>query len=133
MASENLELFHATLRGVRRDGLRAMLDAMHPEVEFEDLPQAIEERHRRGPAGIEAWIASIEQIWEEARIEAEEVTELDERTLLVVYHFAARAKGIGIEVQQRLTNLFTLQDRLVIRWRIFSSTDEAMEAFGRVD
>lgn len=133
MASEHLELFHATLRRFRRDGLRAMLDAMHPDVEFEDLPEAIEERHRRGRSGIEDWIASIEQVWEEARIDVEEVTELDERTLLVVYHFVARAKGIGIEVQQRLTNLFTLQDGLVIRWRIFLSTDEAMEAFGRVD
>jgi hypothetical protein len=133
MASENLEVFRATLSGVRRHGLRAMLDAIHPEVEFEDLPQAIEERHRRGRAGIEAWIASIEQVWEEPRIEAEEATELDERTLLVVYHFVARAKGVGIEVQQRLTNLFTLEDGLVIRWRIFLSTEEAMEAFGLVD
>ena len=133
MASEHLELFHATLRGVRRDGLRAMLPAIHPDVEFEDLPEAIEERHRRGLSGIEDWIASIEQVWEDPRIRAEEVTELDDETLLVVYHFVARARGLGIEVEQRLANLFTLRDGLVIRWRIFLTTDEAMEAFGRGD
>ena len=133
MASEHLELFRATLERVRQDGLRAMLEAMHPDVEFEDLPEAIEQRHRRGPSGIEDWIVSIEQLWEEPRLEVEEVTELDERTMVVVYHFIARAKGLGIEVQQRLTNLLTLQDGLVIRWHIFLSTDEALEAFGRSD
>src|SRR5688572_1491168 len=114
MANEHLELFHATMTRVQRDGLRAMLDAVHPDIEFEDLPEAIEQRHRGGRLGIEDWIASIEQVWEDPRLEVEEATQIDERTLLVVYHFAARAKNIGIEVQQRLTNLMTMQDGLVI-------------------
>jgi ketosteroid isomerase-like protein len=133
MASENLQLLHATLREVRHDGLRAILDAVHPDIEFEDFPQALEDRHRKGRAGIEDWIASIEQVWEEPRVETEEVAELDDRTLLVVYDFVARAKGSGIEVQQRLSNLFSLRDGLVIRWRIFLSREEAMEAVERGD
>ncbi len=65
MASAHLQLIHDTLAAVSRDGLRAILDAAHPDIEFEDLPQTLEDRYRSGRSGIEAWVASIEDVWEE--------------------------------------------------------------------
>lgn len=133
MASENLKLVQTAMNAANRDGLRAMLDVVHPEIEFEDLPQSLEDRHRSGRPAIEAWIASIEEVWEEPRVEAEEITELDAQTLLVVYRFVARAKGSQIEVEQPLANVCTVTEGMITRWRIFPSKEEALEAAGRAD
>lgn len=110
-----------------------MLGAAHPDIEFEDLPQTLEDRHRSGHSGLEAWIASIEEVWDEPRVETEEVTELDEHTLLVAFRFVARLKGSEIEVQQRLANLATERDGMVIRWQVFLSREEALEVAGRAE
>jgi ketosteroid isomerase-like protein len=109
-----------------RAGIHSVLDLMHPEVEAIDLPQVVEERHRRGRAAIAAWFRSMEEIWDRLTLNAEEVTELDGERVLAVVRFSGRARSSGMEIDQRVATVFTVHEGKAVRWQVYQTRDEAV-------
>jgi ketosteroid isomerase-like protein len=128
MTQPNVERFREGFEEWNRGGFEAILDFLDPEIEFVDLPQATQPAPRRGREAVRAWIADMAEIWEDQRLDVEEVIEVDDRQLIVVARFAARAKGSGIEVDQLVSNLFVFRNRLAVRWQAFSTKAGALAA-----
>ena len=123
---KNAALLRHAFEAFNRAGIDAVLDLMHPEVEVVDLPQVPEERHRRGRAAIAAWVRSLDEIWDRLRLDAEEVTELDDERVLAVVRFSGHARSSGVEIDQRVATVFTVREGKAVRWRIYPTRDEAV-------
>jgi ketosteroid isomerase-like protein len=130
VTSNNVRRLHAVIDSINRDGFDALLDELHPDIEFADLPQAPEEKVKRGPERVQNWYRDMAEIWEEMRLEVEDVTELDSERLMATLRIRARAKRSGIEVDQKVVNLFTLKDDKLYRLQAFSDMESALEAAG---
>lgn len=98
---------------------------MHPQIEVIDLPQAPEERQRRGREAVAAWFHSMEDVWARLRADAEEVTELDAERVLAAVRFSGHARGSCMDVEQRVAIVCTIRDGKAVRWQIYPSRDEA--------
>ena len=71
--------------------------------------------------------------WEEWRVEAEEYRELDGERMLVLFHFSARGKTSGLEIEQIWTkgaSLFHLRGGQVTRLVQYLDRAKALEAVG---
>jgi ketosteroid isomerase-like protein len=106
--------------------MESVLDLLHRHIEVVDLPQAPEERRRRGREAVAAWFHSMEDVWARLSVDAEEVTELDTERVLAVVRFSGHARGSGIDVEQRVAIVCTVRDGKAVRWQIHPSRDEAI-------
>lgn len=128
--SANVERARRGIDAFNRGEREGLLRFFHPELEIVDLPQVVEERTKRGLSGLERWLASMDEIWEELRIEPEEFIEPDEDHLLVVARFRGRGRGSGIEIDQRVNTVYTLREGRVVRMDTYPTTEEALAAIG---
>lgn len=125
-AAEQIDaLFVAFNREQPHADLGAIVD---PEIVVIDLPQVPGPRERRGVEQIESWIAETREIWDELRIETEEVTELDPGRCLATTRLRGRARGSGIEVDQRQSCAIFLRDGLIARIEMHSDRAGAAQA-----
>ena len=122
----NAELLRQVFRDFNRSGIDSVLDLMHPQIEVVDLPQAPEERRRRGREAVAAWFHSMEDVWARLDIDAEEVTELDPERVLAVVRFSGHARGSGMDVEQRVAIVCTIRDGKAVRWQICPSRNDAI-------
>ena len=71
--------------------------------------------------------------WEEWRVEAEEYRELDGERVLVLFHFSARGKTSGLEIEPiwpKGASCFTSADGQVTRLVQYLDRAKALEAVG---
>jgi ketosteroid isomerase-like protein len=116
--SENVDLVRSIYTAWER-GDFSSAEWAHPEIEFV-VPDGPDPGTWRGLAEMrESWRSQV-SAWDEARAEAEEFRELDDRRVLVLSHFSGRGKTSGLEVGQKGAELFHVRDgkvtRLVTYW-----------------
>ena len=80
--------------------------------------------------GREAVIKASRHYWgafADYRVEADEVIDAGQSVVLVVREIG-RGKGSGVPVEEGHAQVWTLRDDRIIRWEIFSTRAEALEA-----
>ena len=83
----------------------------------------------RGHAGLRAGFGRFMGAWEELRVDLEEVTEVGERVVALT-HWVGRSRGTGLEVDQRVAQVYELHEGKVAKVRQFRTRDEALAAAG---
>jgi ketosteroid isomerase-like protein len=129
MASENVELIRRAYEDYAERGLEAIMDLLHPDVEFvepEFIPGA---EAFRGHEGAREWLRKTSDIWEEFGYELEEIAEAGDR-VAVAFRMVARGKGSGVEIESHRVHVWTLRDGRAVRVEGFASRAEAWEALG---
>jgi ketosteroid isomerase-like protein len=113
--------------------MQAVLELIDPDVEIEvhtgrpDLP----ETHRlHGHAGFMENLDQLSEVFEEMEVEPEEFIEIGDN-LVVPIHTSGRGKGSGIKVENRVAHVWTMRDGKVIRFRVYTSKELALEAAER--
>lgn len=101
----------------------------HPGVLIETRDAFPEETVYQGPDGLARFMAMIDGVWSDYRIEPELVIDLGERYVLVARH-RGRGRGSGVDVDHRLGLVATLDDGVVVRLHFYWSPDEALQAVG---
>jgi ketosteroid isomerase-like protein len=81
----------------------------------------------RGHEGLVAGFGRFMGAWESISVDLEEVVERAGR-VVVQTHWRGRSKGTGIEVDQRVAQVYELRDGKVTRVRQFRTLDEALAA-----
>ena len=128
MSEENVQIVRAVFEALNRGDLDAALATAAPEAEI-DMSRA---------AGMERGIYTADQwrsvaqgfldTWESAQWEIAEYIDVGEHVVTPVMN---RLRGrAGIEVQARVTWLWTLRDGLIKRLAIYQERGEALEAAG---
>ena len=130
MPKENVELVRAYIDEINhgRDWAAASARFMSDDIEVD---------WSRSPApyrgiyrGRERALQFAEElaIWEEARIEPERfIAAGDDVVVPHVVHLRGRD---GVEVKVQATYVYTLRDRLCVRWRIYQEHADALKAAG---
>jgi len=99
-------------------------------VVFDATRRIINPRTYAGIEGIRAMITERDEVWAEFRMVPDEFVDTGDR-VVAIGRWIARGKGSGVEVDQPIADVFTLQGGRVVRCEIgFSDRAEALEAAG---
>jgi len=130
MSGENVEIRN---EGVQRflaafeDDDDSFRDTLHPEIEWYPI-----EENRTPTRGIEAALWNRNQwldIWEEHRLDVEEVIENGDSVVASV-HIQARGKASGVEVDVRFYAQMKVRDGKIVYIYDHEDRAEALEAAG---
>jgi hypothetical protein len=124
MSQENVEMVRRAYEAFNRRDISSILDGMHPDVE---LQTTVETHH--GHSGVADWIGRAAEVFDSLAMTVEETIDLDDRVVAVVRERAA-GKGSGVEIDQRFTHVWTIEDGCVLRFQAFTERAEALKAVG---
>jgi ketosteroid isomerase-like protein len=114
-----------------RGRLDAALDSyVDPEVEVEYHGIRLDAHATyHGHAGVRAVVAEFQESFPDYRAEVEEFIDAGEDVVVAV-HYSGHGKISGIEADLRVGQVWTVRDSKLVRWRIYRSKAEALEAVG---
>jgi ketosteroid isomerase-like protein len=110
----------------------AVLELIDPDIELEiytgrpDLPET---QTLHGHPGFLENLGGLTEVFDDVRVEPEEFIEVGEELVVVVYT-AARGKGSGVMVENRVTHIWTIRDGKATRFRVYGNKEQALEAAG---
>jgi ketosteroid isomerase-like protein len=108
----------------------AFLAFLHPEVEYNAVPAALEGGTARGHVGwLRSWDAFLSQM-DDGSVEVKEVADLGGDQVLAVSELTAKWKGSGMELSEPRFTVITVRDRLIVRINAYRDREEALEAAG---
>ena len=132
MSQENLEVAQRIYEAWGR-GDFSSLEWADPEIEYV-IVDGPEPGSWSGRAAMATAMRSILNTWENARIEAEEYTELEDERVLVLNHLSGRGKTSGLDVGQMKRNgaaILHLRDGRVTRYVSYNDRDRALADLGQ--
>jgi ketosteroid isomerase-like protein len=104
------------------DVLSELLD---PELEWDPGVVAPEAGLHRGAEGFRRFVGSWIESFDEFRIEPQLVVQ-DDEAAVVVARQTGRGRGSGLEVDARVVHVWTVRDRLAVRWWSPRNLEEAL-------
>jgi ketosteroid isomerase-like protein len=132
MSDENVEAFKRGVDAYNRRDVEALLEELHPQVEWRPLLPVLlggKAAVFRGHEGARQGIRELEEAFTELRAEPLEFRDLGER-VVAIGHLHGRGKGSGVETESANAWLVDFEDGKVVRIREYLDPDEALEAAG---
>jgi ketosteroid isomerase-like protein len=114
-------------------GRRDDYDAGYPECFAESfellLPPGYPEGEQvfRGRAGLRRWIASIQEIWDEWRMEQERFIPAGDQVVALI-HIVACGHLSGVRLDRETAHIWSIADGHVTRCEVYFDRSEAMDA-----
>ena len=129
---ENLEIAHQMFVWWNLGGhdLELAADAVHPDVEFRTPLTSTSGDVYRGMPGLRAWMAEIDDQFEEWYSLPNDWVPLEDGRVLVLGDLHMRGRQSGVELDQSLGWLLTFRDGRLLRYEVFADQDEARHAAG---
>ncbi len=131
MSQENVEVVRKLYECfARRDVAAAFPDYADPDIElrvpplYPDTPEVF-----RGLAGVEAWIAMIDEVWSQWRFEPERYLDAGS-TVVVLARLVAEGGTSGIHLEREVAHLWTLDNGLATSIQVYLDRAQALEAAG---
>jgi ketosteroid isomerase-like protein len=122
----NAELVRRVFDAFQRGDFDTALDMVDEDVDWGAPPDMLDtDGVYRGHAGLLEGFGTFMRAWEELRVDVDELTEVGDR-VLVMTHWVGRSRGTGIEVDQRIAQVYELRDGKVARVRQFRTREEAL-------
>ena len=111
-----------------RGDYEAALARLDPDVDWGEPPDMPETSGGyRGRDGVVSEFGRFMSAWAELRVDLEQVEEVGER-VVVLTHWHGRSAGTGIEVDQRVAQVYEFRGGRVARVRQFREFPEALAA-----
>jgi ketosteroid isomerase-like protein len=123
-----VEVVRRSIEAYSREGLDGALRYYDPEIEWETrayIERGTYHRHE----GVRCYLRSIEEEFEDLRIEPEELIDAREQVISSV-RISGRGKGSGAPVALTLISVGSLRDGLVYRIRNYPDLAAARAAAG---
>ncbi len=84
MSQQDVQLVEGVFEAINRRDVQAVLDAYHPDADMSTLTsELVQGKAYRGHTGIREYFSSFADVWEELRLEPEEIRDLGDRILVV--------------------------------------------------
>jgi ketosteroid isomerase-like protein len=131
VSKQNVETLRVAYDAWNQGDLRAVLDEMHPDVEWEENPDVYPglDRMYEGHDGFMKRQQDAFEAWEWFRVEQQEFIDAGEHVVAFL-RLAAKGRHSGVEVEMTVYDVFTFRDGKVARHRLFANRAEALEAVG---
>ena len=135
MSDENVESFKRGLEAGNRGDVDALLEELHPEIEWHSaLHELMGGRQTvfRGHDGVRSMIGDLYDTFAEVRIEISEVRDLG-HGLLAIGSTHTRGKASGVETETPLAFVTEIRDGKTISIRAYLDREEALGVAGLSD
>jgi uncharacterized protein len=129
VSRENVERVRDVLGRAAQGDRAAIYDVLDPHVVWEPSAETPVAGLYRGPEGVRQFFREWVEAFEDYRGEPKEFIDAGEHVIVAVRH-RARGKSSGVDVDMPSFQVWTLRDGKVVRYRGFSSREEAVEAAG---
>jgi ketosteroid isomerase-like protein len=130
MARDNVEIVREIYAAWSRDEFPGPAHVLDEEIEYVNPAGAVEPGTRYGLA---AFDRAVQQVfvdgWDSWRFDLERCAPSGDR-VAVVLRYRARGRGSRVEVEGRMSALWTLRAGKAVRFEWFHEPDEALEAVG---
>ena len=107
----------------------ATLGLLHPDIEYVNPSDAVEPGIRRGIAAYEDAMRSINESFDDVRIELREIKDIGDR-VVVLAAYTATGRRSGAQRQNEDGYVWTIRDGKAIRFEWFNDPAKALAAVG---
>ena len=135
MSAENVETFKRGADAYNRRDVEALLQELHPRIEWRPLLPVLlggEAAVYRGHEGARQGIRELEEAFTELRAEPVEFRDLGDR-VVAIGNLHGRGKESGVVTESSIVWLVDFEGGKVVRIREYLDPDEALEAAGIED
>lgn len=132
MSDENVEAFKRGVDAYNRRDVEALLEELHPKVEWRPLLPVLlggEAVVYRGHEEARQGIRELEEAFAELRAEPLEFRDLGER-VVAIGHLHGRGKESGVETESPIVWLADFANGKIVRIREYLDPDDALDAAG---
>jgi ketosteroid isomerase-like protein len=129
MSEANVEIVRRIYKLLERDDLDAALGLMDTGIEYVNPDYAVEPGTRYGHDGIRANVENMRAAFEYWRFEPDEFFDAGDR-VLVLGTFGARGRDSGVQIERRMSRIWTIRDGKAVRYQWFDNDREAFEVAG---
>jgi ketosteroid isomerase-like protein len=128
----NAEIVREGMDTWSRGDLDATLDLIDPDIVWRPIQAwpGIQAEYR-GHAGVRRFWNAFRDPWETIIMQADEIRELDDRTVLTRSHFRGRGRASGVTTEAVLYTVWTLEDGKLVRFEGFTDEQAALRAAER--
>ena len=126
---ERAELVRRLTDAVDRQDLDAILDLVHPEIEFVSLIASLSDRVYRGPSGVRDWFDDINEAWSSVSRTVEDVIDAGDR-LVVLYRLRSVGRESGLELDTPIGAVWEFRDGKVARVESYGDPAKALRTAG---
>jgi ketosteroid isomerase-like protein len=130
MSEENVELVRKSIDAFNRGDLDAWMGFLSPDVVWESQDVRGITPVYRGRAGAREWLEQFRELFEEIRLEIEQITALGDDRVLNGYTEIGRGRGSGEPMEQTVWSILWVAEGLITRRQGFPTRDKALEAAG---
>ena len=131
MSQENVEIVRALFEAIARRDAESAVALVDPGIEVQhrgDIPE-LTGRDLYGYQGLTEVVATVTADFLEFELQPEEILDGgDEVAVVALQKGIGRASGAAVE--KRLHQVWTVRQGKAVRWRIFKTRFEALEAAG---
>ncbi len=134
MSEENVEIvrgIYCRTLALDPDLLVALAEFAEPDTEFDFRDAYLDGRVVKGVEGVRR-IASMWP-WEDLHFDPERFFDVDAERVLAFVRATATGAGSGIPVERRTAHECTFSDGRLVRFKVYSDRDAALEAAGLRD
>ena len=128
MSRERWELAREVADAINRRDVDAIARLFHPEFEFHSAIARAEGGVYHGVEGMRRYFADIDAVWDEFRVEPEDVRDAEDQ-VVVLWRVSGRSRA-GIPLEQTTGQVWTWRDGLPWRNESFTDPRAALEAVG---
>jgi ketosteroid isomerase-like protein len=132
MSQENVEAFKRAIEAANRQDIEALLEEMHPEVEWHPAMAASmggEATVYRGHEGVRKLLRETYEAFAEIHREFSEIRDLGNR-IVAIGRQRTRGKASGAETESPLAYVVEAKNGKAIQVRTYLDPKEALEAVG---
>jgi uncharacterized protein YuzE len=113
--------------------MRHVEKVVDPDLLLDGSRDVFTEGDWRGKEGAVAFVANQMEVLAEMWMRVDEFIDVDENRFIMGITFGGRARHTAIPVELHPFHVFTLRDGRILRWQIFRTREEALEAVGRLE
>lgn len=126
---ENVEVVQAAIDAYFRGDEPAMFELAAPDIIVTQFPDQLDVRDYHGHEGLRYVMSDWIDTWDNWSIEMLGVREIDGLVFVTAIQ-RGRGKGSGVPIQSEVTLVFTVRQGVIVRWQMFRSEREALDAVG---
>jgi ketosteroid isomerase-like protein len=131
VSQENVDIAEAAYDAWNKGDLEAVLDQLHPDVEWEENAQVYPglDPVYHGHEGFRKRQRDAFDAWERFAVEDCELIDAGDH-IVVPMRLTAKGRYSGIEVEMTVCDVLTFGDGKVVRHRLFANRADALKAVG---
>jgi ketosteroid isomerase-like protein len=131
MSQENVEVVRAAYDAWHRDGIDAMLEFWADDVDHRSVDGSPDDHGPiQGKDALRAFLEEWTEMFEGFKVEAVELIDAGEDTVIMAQRISGRARISGVETEMEQAMLLRVREGLIAVGREYSTREQALEAAG---